>query len=251
MGGCKLVESNQSSEQNIQDSRLQTALGIAVPAAVSFIPIIGGPVSSIVSGYTTQRRIQRVCDFVLGMESLLASLASQLSDASDTYVKSEDFEELLAETLERVSKEHSEERRRMYSAFLVGSITSPGEPYDEQLRFLKTIDELQWAHLVILHAYAQEPDPSAMDGWMGSIGQTLRKRVGNEIDLSTTALEDLVGDLYGLKLIIDNSIGTGMTARGAEELAGRITPYGHRFMAFLREGIHAVYSTDAPSPDAG
>jgi len=64
------------------------------------------------------------------------------SEASEQYVKTEDFEELLENALRKASEERYEEKRRIFANFLIGAIESPGESYDEQIRFLRVLEEL-------------------------------------------------------------------------------------------------------------
>ena len=219
-------------DPNFEGSKLEKALDVTTPVLAA-IPYIGGAVSSIVSRNVTGRRFKRIEDLLTDISPRLAYIEAEASEDSKAYVKTEDFEELLLETLDRVGKEHNDERRKLYGLFLLGSINSPDRPYDEQLGFLKTIDELQWAHLIVLRAYAQAPDPkrSRMPG--GSISQTLERRIGDELGTSSPPIAVLVEQLHKLGLISDNSIGGLMTGAGAEDLASRITPYGARLMAFI------------------
>ncbi len=218
-----LVPRDPSYEDDVETTALLSTL----------IPIFGGFISNILNGVVAGRRRQRVLESLSEIVIWLENVDFRVSDSAKEYIRTEDFEELLTETLERVSREHNEERRRLYGLFLVGSITSPEEPYDDQLRFLKTIDELQRAHLIVLRAYAEEPDPNP--GRTGTITQTLTKRIGNQINLDGSMLSEFVVHLHRLDLISDGTIGGTMTGVGAEQLDSRITGYGKRFMAFLAD----------------
>ena len=136
------------------------------------IPWLGGPIAGVLAGISTDRKFARVSEVLRGVLEELRDLDSM---ASKEYVKTEDFEELLEQTLRQVATERNEEKRRMYQDFLIGAIASPGEPYDEQKRFLRTIEELQTDHLQILKALIQMPKP--VDGLVGSQMSTLRKRL--------------------------------------------------------------------------
>lgn len=222
------------TDSNLNDTRTDIALDVAAPL-VATVPLIGGAASNIVGQITTKRRLQRVVDFIEAMSNQLTYLQNHVSEASKEYVKTEDFEELLLETLERVSKEPDDERRKLYGLFLTGSIASPHQPYNEQLRLLKTLEDIQPAHLIVLRAYMQDPDPN---GSSRSMRQTLQKRIGDQLQSSSASIGDLVDQLYRLDLLSQgsDSLGVGMTTTGAENLASRLTPFGSRFMAFLLAG---------------
>ena len=224
-------------DPNFEGSHSEKALDVAAPILAA-IPYIGGAISSVVSKHTTGRRLQRIEDFLVGISPRLAYLETEASEASRVYAKTEDFEELLLETLERVGREHNDERRELYGLFLLGCINSPDRPYDEQLLFLKTLEELQEAHLIVLHAYMQAPDSNVSPTSTGSFRQTLERRIGDQLKSSSASIGELVEKLHRLDLLSQgsDSLGVGMTAPGAENLASRLTPYASRFMAFIAAG---------------
>ncbi|MCY4582097.1 MAG: hypothetical protein OXE50_04755 [Chloroflexi bacterium] len=238
-------------ESHPDDSHIDKALDVVKLTSTLASTIVGEPavlLLSAVGNYvlnkiSSSRQQQRLEGFVMdmadhvGREHIRPDVTAILEDEE----KTEDFYELRDKTYERVVEERSEERRRLYGLFLLGVITCPDEPYDEKLRFLKTITELQWAHLLVLRAYTQEPD-SNTNVVGGSIAGTLQKRIGDQVPHEV--LPRLANDLYRLELTIDSSIGGMMTGAGAEDLRVRITPYGKRFMDFLKEGLVLTDETD-------
>lgn len=125
----------------------------------SAVPWIGGPVSNVLSGISFGRKISRVKEVLEGIANDLRNFKSEVSE---TYVKTEEFEELLENTLRNVAEERNEERRRIYKAFIVGTIKSPGQSYDEQVRFLRILEDIQGDHIRILEALSQSPDMSLL-----------------------------------------------------------------------------------------
>lgn len=194
-------------------------------ALSSMIPVLGGPISSVLSGLSQDQKMARVNEVLWG----LANEIRHLSEESENYVKSEDFQELLEETLRRVHRERSEEKRRTYRDFLVGAVQSPGEPYDEQVRFLRVLEELQSDNIRVLRAVIQEPNPNPPYS-IGSIGRTLKERLP---DMEDSSIADLVAQLNDLK-ITNMPLGGMMTAAGAQDLRGRLTPFGRRFVRYLQ-----------------
>lgn len=207
-------------------TRVETALDIAAFVG-SAVPWIGGPVSKVLGGMSLGRKLSRVREV---LEGLASGLAEFKSDASEKYVKTEEFEELLEQTLKRATEERHEEKRRIYSAFLTDAIESPGEPYDEQIRFLRTLEELQPDHLRLLRALSQAPGPNA--GMMGSPNQTLRRRLP---EMDEGRVGDLLSQLNDLRVTDLTSLKVMMTGHGAEDLRHSVTPYGKRFLRYIVE----------------
>jgi len=206
---------------------LENAYDIA-SAVSSMIPWLGGPVSVVLSGISLDLKIERVGQVLKEVDTRIRHLESE---ASKDYVQTGEFQELLERTLRQVANERSEEKRTIYAAFLAGDIQSPGEPYDEKLRVLRILEELQADHMRILAAMMQEPE--AVNNISGSVSATLSKRLPA---IQRDRIADLYGQLQDLKLVSQGGLNTMMTARGAEELYNYITPLGKRFVAFIIEG---------------
>ena len=204
----------------------ETALDVAAFVG-SAIPWIGGPVSNVLGGISMGRKLARVREV---LEGLVEDLAEYKSDVAEDFVKTEEFEELLEQTLRRAADERNDEKRRIYRAFLTDAIESPGQPYDEQIRFLRTLEELQLDQLRVLRALSQAPDPNS--GMMGSPIQTLRQRLPG---LEETRIEELVAQLNNLRVTNMTSLKTMMTGHGAANLQHAVTQYGQRFLQYIIE----------------
>ena len=97
----------------------------------SVVPVVGGAVSFVLSDWTAQRRYQRVRDVLQG---LAKDLQQFKGDVKEEYVRSDEFTDLLDQTLRRVANERYEEKRRLYRGVLLGAITGQGQSYDEHLQ---------------------------------------------------------------------------------------------------------------------
>ncbi len=202
----------------------ERALDVAAFVA-NLVPWLGGPIAGVLSGIGTDRKIDRINEVVIGLAEKLRDVES---DAAKQYVETEEFEELLEQTLRQVAIERHEEKRRIYRDFLIGAIVAPGEPYDEQRRFLRTMEELQPEHLRVLKALSQPPKPA--NGIMGSPISTLRGRLP---DFSDDKIEERIQQLNDLRVTNMTSLKTMMTPQGAENLTYAITAYGSRFVQYL------------------
>jgi hypothetical protein len=214
----------EKSAELAVSTRSEEALDVAA-AVTSLAPWLGGPVSQVLSGMSIGRKMGRVKEMLDGLASDLQSLRSEVSER---YVRTDEFQELLERTLRAVADERSEEKRRIYRAFLAGTIRTPEEAYDEQVRFLRTLQEIQADHIRILKAIMQVPEQDL--GIAGSQLQTLGKRLP---DLPRERIQDLVGQLNSLRVTNLTSLTTMLTAHGAADLRHGLTAYGHRFIAYL------------------
>jgi hypothetical protein len=201
-----------------------------VGTVAGLVPVLGGPVSSILLGLSGDRRFERVRACLID----LAEHVGHLDEEQEAFVKSEDFEDLLIETTRRVWAERSEEKRRVYDDFLVDAMQHPAaEPYDERLRFLRDIEEVQEAHIEVLRAILQDPDPNSTL-FAGSMSSVLLKRLGwGEDDGARARLADLTEQLNDMRIIDAAPLNGMMTGAGAENTRGIVTPFGRRFTRYL------------------
>jgi hypothetical protein len=173
------------------------------------------------------RKLARIREVLLDTAESVKNLEDE---ASREYVKTDEFQELLERTLRQASDERNEKKRKLYSAFLAGDIASPGIPYDEKIRILRTMEQLHPGHIRILKAMLQEPEP--VSGQIGSISGTLAKRTSG---ISQDDIRDLARDLSDMRLANLGEINTMMTATGAEQLMNYMTPFGRRLVSYILE----------------
>jgi hypothetical protein len=207
-------------------TRAETAMDVAA-VVTNMIPWIGGAVAAVLSGMSVSRKLGRVREV---LEGVAAELKDFKSEASEAYVKTEDFEELLERTLRQAADERSEEKRRVYKNFLAGAVKSPGEPYDEQVRLLRALEELQPDHLRVLLAFVRGKVDASV--FAGSPGQTLMARLP---DIPEERLRALVGELNDMRITAMTSFHVLMSGAGAQDLRHYVTPFGGRLMKFIEE----------------
>jgi hypothetical protein len=135
---------------------------------------LGGPLSNNFSGLSAGRRFQRIRVVIPELEKEIEDLSEEQAE----YVRGEGFEDLLRETLERVSNERLEAKRRLYRDFLFNVIRESAGDYDERLRSLRILEQLQLDHLAVLRAMDQPPGPEEDESVLaGSRMNTLRGRL--------------------------------------------------------------------------
>ena len=188
------------------------------------MPWAGGPVSNVLGGISTSRKIGRVNELLHG---LAEDLEGFKSETSEEYVKTEDFEDLLEQTLRRASEERNDEKRKILKSFLSESIKSPREPYDDQLRLLRLLENIYGDHIIILKALLAPPKD--VSGITGSPINTLRSRTG----MSDEKIEELTAQLNSLRITDMKSLKVMMTPQGAEDLRSTVTKTGKLFIEYL------------------
>lgn len=217
---------NMGKELMPASTRTESALDIAA-VVTNMVPWIGGVVAAVLGGMSVSRKLGRVREVLEGVAGELKDFKSEVSEA---YVKTEEFEELLERTLRQAADERSEEKRHVYKNFLVGAIESPGQPYDEQIRFLRAIEDLQPDHIRVLRAFIEgELDPSV---WACSPGQTLMARLP---DIPEERLKELVSQLNDMRVTSMTSFHVLMSGAGAQNLQHYVTPFGRRLLTFIVE----------------
>jgi hypothetical protein len=206
----------------------ETALDVAAVLA-NFIPGLGGAVSNVLSGMSVGRRLDRVKEVLQGLADELSDLKSE---ASERYVRTDEFEELLETVLRRAAEERNEQRRQLLRHFLVGTIVHPGSSYDTHRAILRLLESAEPEDVLVLRAAAEQPTADEMAGLVGSIIGTLQRRLAGwppqRIEAAVTRLNDL-----RIINLTPNRMHTMMTAPGAAELRGSIMPIGQELIAFL------------------
>jgi len=105
-------------------------------ALSNMVPLLGGAIGTVLSGLSNDRKLQRVNEVLWAMSKDIRDL----SEESEKYVTTDEFKDLLDETLHKVYEERSEEKRRLYKEFLVDEIREPWRSPEDQHRFLRTLE---------------------------------------------------------------------------------------------------------------
>lgn len=184
-------------------------------------------VQKAVNGMTGDHRLARIQELTDGVTADMGDFTSELSTL---YVKTADFEKLLAQTVRNVADERNEDKRLLYRAFLADLIMSPCEPSERQNKMLRTLEELRTDHITVLRALDILPDLNAHH--IGTPLQTLQKRLPN---ISRDRLEGLITQLNELGVTTLGEIKRTMTHHAAERLGDSLTLLGQNLMSLLKK----------------
>jgi hypothetical protein len=190
----------------------------------SLTPLLGGPLSSILMGISGDRRFDRARKVIIELAERLGVIEAD----REAFLRSEDFENLLIETLQRVAAERDESKRWAYRNILLNAVRDAGQSYDETLRFLRVLEQLQPNHVEVLRAYDAEPAESNT-----LIGGSRRHTLGNRLhEMPAEHIDDLVVQLEDLRLTTGSLQGM-VTGPSAVDLRPLITPFGRRFLMYV------------------
>lgn len=211
------------------------AVGMAVLSAV---PVGGGPLATLISEYVPRQKQLRLVRFV---EDLGARVRSEQERIDQEFVRTEEFQTMVEDVLDRVQRRRNEEKFR-YWADLVAGVASMGRPpRADRERMVETLDRLRLSHLQLLHAVAttRQGPPNT---YMGNVRATL------EWKMPGTVFDDVRRDWDDLARedLVDAFPGAMMSPEGAGNLTVRLRPYGQQFVRLLH-----LESDSAPSRDAG
>jgi len=217
----------KGENKQIQTSTKTEKLLDITSTITSAIPWLGGPISNVLSGISVERKLKRVKEV---LELLADDLQDFKSEVSESYVSTDEFQELLEETLKRVGNERNEEKRLLYKRFLSNSIKTPGMEYDKQLHLLNTFEQLSLGHIQLLKALTQKP--SGRTKRISSPMSTLSERLPN---YDEEFIKEQVNQLNRLGITNLNNLNLNMTGEGASNLAHVITKLGQQIIEFINE----------------
>ena len=218
-------------EEKRSDLVLDGAALVANLIDLKAAPWLGGVLGNVFGGWSARKKLERIQEVILGIATRLADIQVEVRE---DYVRSDEFEDLVDQTLRRVANERHEEKRLLYRDFLVGAVRTPTR-YDEQLRYLRVIEQLQAAHVQVVSAITASsteapPGQRRYQPMYGSQYQALRPRLPG---LSQELLDDLLSQLDTLGVINTKS----MRAMAQEVDPRRmLTDFGRRFVAYLGRG---------------
>jgi len=207
---------------------------------VELIPLLGGVVSNVMNGWTQERRMRRVGEVISDFNRRMLALGDRLNETRRDYIRSDEFEDLVDRTLRQVTRERHEAKRLLYAAFLAGSVESAGGSYQEELRMLRTLDELQPDHIRVLKAIFEEPSLRHAMGGGANVFESVHRHmpdvpIGRVVDL----VEQLADDLR--LTMIGGVVAFTVTAGVEAEPPDRFTEYGWRFLKFIGLGERPTY----------
>jgi hypothetical protein len=215
------ARADQLEETTARDHAL--VVGIA---ALQAVPVIGGVVATFISEYLPRKKQERLVGFV---QDLSRELEAGRDRIDRDFVKTKDFDRMVEDVLERVQTVRNEDKLGYWAALLAGASTTDRPNQTDRDRMIETLDALRPEHLRLLHVIAttNEPPPGL---YAGGVSATLDWKMP---DVPNDEARRRWTELSRFDLVGGYASGT-MTAQGAGNLMGHMTPYGREFVRLLR-----------------
>lgn len=194
-------------------------------ALAQVIPVVGGVLNSIMSGRLVQGRIDRIAEEMIKLKEEVEQVKDKIHA---DYVGTDEFEELLAQTLDKMGRELDPEKRSQYRRLILNLMVLPPEDYGEQRRLLRLAEKLTPKHIELLRAYMAEPGGRVPD--TASPVAILAGRIGR----SAEDVKSFAADLADARLINEtNNLATMMNGHAAVDQRRCVTPSGRRLLDLL------------------
>lgn len=205
-----------------------------VKAAISAIPIIGGPISSLVNDYIPNKKLKRLLDFTKHLSKNIERFKDEIDEE---FVKTDEFAYLFEQTYKLVLENYQKEKLDSLLALLVNSLRCRDLKADTMEYYLKKIETLSPLHLGLLRflsfpvdCFAElgiKPEDIKDHGFSRTLQAYFR-------DVPPDVLKGVFGDLHQMGFTnTDRSIfGTLTAGSGVDIISGRVSSLGKDFMKF-------------------
>lgn len=223
----------------------------AIKTAFELVPGVGGALSSLIDEYYPNRQIERLLSFVEDLVHRLGWLEHQIRQER---IRTDEFGDLLFDTLRLVSRDHGQEKFKAYRAVLLNELVIPEIIAGESEFFVTLVHDLGAPHIQMLHVLYQ-PDkavPSSVQfrGRAGKYEGTVRSELHTIFADAPQGYVDaiwmglmtrgLVDDFrYKQVHTIDQRLMPTETTDFSQwvfkHLTGTLTPFGRRFLEYITE----------------
>lgn len=210
-----------------------------VKAALSAVPVVGGPAtelfSAIIEPPLTRRRnewIERIAAAVRELQDKVEGLTPESLSQNESFVTT------LLHATQVASRSHQEEKLEALRNAVMNAVL-PGSPEEDQQRiFLTYIDDLTPWHLRVLAFFDNpldwgEKHDITFPSWRSGGPADVLEHSFAELKGNRIFYDQLVRDLQARGLLSEGWLHTMMTATGM--FASRTTDLGKSFLAFISE----------------
>ena len=227
-----MVEKKELSSKNLGHDYETT-----VKALISAVPILGGPISTVIGDIQSIRKEKRFIEFINELQEDIRNLSDHINAE---FVSKEDFLDIFEQTARKIVMTRQEAKRTAFRHILSNAILSSDVSYDEVEEFLSLVERFREEHIFLLNIlrnpvkYDEETGNRVGKGgrMMTSISQIMRQLLpGWNKDLIlevTTVLEN-----ERLIQHITARYNMTLTDQGINHLVNTLTPKGMRFVAFI------------------
>jgi len=139
-------------------------------AAISAIPVAGGPISALMSGLAKRRVVRRTVEMFNAMRERLEQVDE--TKINKEFFESDEFQTLLALAIEQLQTSHDSEKIKMIAAALANGGIADFTSENRKELFVRILRDLSVHHLRLLKTFLPRP------GTPGDLPSNLRRRLG-------------------------------------------------------------------------
>jgi hypothetical protein len=203
------------------------AVRVAVVGVAASVPVFGGIAAALLDQYLPQAQARRTTEF---LEELAVATGGIEDRLDHEFVRTDEFQGLLEEALERVSSRRAEGKRAAYAAAVAHGATTARPDEDERFRMLDTLERLRASQIRLLLYFQRVPYTTLAT--LDSMGAKIAADTAMPLD----ALRRDWGDLASLHLVeYDDGRRHGM-ADQASSPSAKLTPFARSFVNFIGDG---------------
>ena len=196
---------------------------------------------SYISDIQAERKLKRIDELIISLGVDLHGLEEKIRKE---FVEKDDFKDIIEETFRKVAQERTIEKRIAYKNILLNSMVDNSLDYDEVEEFLRLLERLQPAKLLLLKVLY---NPSAFNEEKGfPIVEKTERVMGLTISIKTIMSKllpdwdhekilDAVGELENERLVKNfvSNYPAMLTYGGVNHIENRITSKDQRFYRFI------------------
>ena len=150
--------------QNNEQNSLATIISGGLRSIAASVPVLAS-IGQAWSEYKDYQTGERITELMENLRIRLEVLSTRINNLDDIYEKiHEEFPSLLEIAIDKVRKEFSQEKRRIYADVLVNlSFKEYQEPYEDKISVLHSLDALNPKDLDVLKLFRGREESAAKD----------------------------------------------------------------------------------------
>ena len=227
-----------SEKTEISIKNPNQACETAVKALTSAVPILGGPISTIIGDLQSIRKEKRFLELINGLREDLHNFSDRVNAE---FVSKEDFLDIFEQTARKIVMTRQGTKRTAFRHILSNAILSSDVSYDEVEEFLSLVERFREEHIFLLSILR---DPVKYDeetgnrvGKGGGITTSISQIMGQLLpDWAESLVLEVATVLENNERLVQNitsRYNTMLTDQGINHLVNTLTPKGLRFVAFI------------------
>jgi len=227
-----------SEKKELSSKNLGQTYETAVKSLISAVPILGGPISTVIGDIQSIRKDRRFIEFINGLQKDIRNLSDHINAE---FVSKEDFLDIFEQTARKIVMTRQEAKRTAFRHIFSNAILSSNATYDEVEEFLSLMERFREEHIFLLSIlrdpvkYNEETGSRVGKGggrMTSSISKIMRQLLP---DWNKDLILEVTTVLENERLVqhITSRYNMTLTDQGINHLVNTLTPKGTRFVAFI------------------